>query len=162
MANLQNVIDETRRIRTENKIAPRDKLRLIVAEGHVQAASKVPAKATVIREAKSIKALASLSEINFSETLPDGASVLKGIAGQLEIGLVLEKAVDQAQERERLQKEIAKVEAEAARIARKLENADFVAKAPAAVVAENRSRLEELRDRLAKLGQNLAKLSEPA
>jgi len=37
-----------------------------------------------------------------------------------------------------------------------------VAKAPAAVVADNRTRLGELGDRLAKLKQNLAKLGQPA
>jgi len=37
-----------------------------------------------------------------------------------------------------------------------------VAKAPAAVVAENRARLAELEDRRDKLGQNLARLADPA
>jgi valyl-tRNA synthetase len=53
---------------------------------------------------------------------------------------------------------MAKAEAELDRISRKLENPDFVAKAPAAVVAENRARLDELTGRLAKLRRNLAGL----
>ncbi|MBE0712290.1 MAG: hypothetical protein IH583_07890, partial [Candidatus Aminicenantes bacterium] len=48
---------------------------------------------------------------------------------------------------------------ETAKIERKLENTEFVAKAPAAVVEENRTRLEELRARREKLGQNLAKVA---
>jgi len=163
MALIQAVVEETRKVRTENKIAPREKIRLIAAEGHVKATSGVLGRATVIKsESEVVKALAGLKTIEFAAALPEGESVLKGIAGPFELGLVVEKQVDAGQERERIQKEMAKVEAEVAKIARKLENADFVAKAPAAVVAENRSRLEELRDRLAKLTQNAAKLSGSA
>ena len=64
------------------------------------------------------------------------------------------------QERERLQKDLTKAAAEIEKIERKLANADFVAKAPAAVVAENRTRLAELLARREKLGRSLAKLAE--
>jgi hypothetical protein len=64
--------------------------------------------------------------------------------------------------RRRLQKELAKIDAEAEKVERKLGNADFVAKAPAAVVAENRARLEELKARREKLGRNLAALADPS
>lgn len=94
--------------------------------------------------------------------MPAEDDLLRGVTGPCEIGIVPPKPADLGQERERIQRELAKVEAEVAKIARKLENADFVAKAPAAVVAENRARLEELSGRLAKLGQNLAKISDPA
>jgi len=156
MALVQAVVVETRTLRAENRLAPREKLRLIVkAAGREESA-------VVEGQAASIRALASLSAIEFAAALPEGESVLKGVAGPFELGLVLERPADLGQERERIQKEMAKVEAEVARISRKLENADFVARAPAAVVAENRTRLEELSGRLAKLGQNLAKLSELA
>jgi valyl-tRNA synthetase len=156
MALVQAVVVEVRTLRAENRIAPREKLRLTV-----KAAGREETAAIEV-QAASIRALASLSAIAFAAALPEGESVLKGVAGPFELGLVLERPADLGQERERLQKEIAKVEAEAARIASKLENADFVAKAPADVVAENRSRLDELRGRLTKLGQNLAKLAGPA
>jgi valyl-tRNA synthetase len=163
MALVQGVVEETRKIRTENKIAPREKIKLILVEGHVKGTSNASGKATILKsESELVKALAGLRSIEFALSVPGGEGVLKGVAGPFELGLVVEKPVDAGQERERIRKEMAKAEAEADRIARKLENADFVAKAPAAVVAENRARLEGLRDRLAKLGQNLAKLSEPA
>ncbi len=157
MALVQAVVDETRTLRTENRIAPREKLRLVV-----KAAGRADTAALDGPRPRRSGPWPPSSSIEFAASLPEGESILKGVAGPFELGLVLEKPADFGPERERLQKEIAKIEAEAARIARKLENTDFVAKAPAAVVAENRSRLEELRDRQAKLGQNLAKLSEPA
>jgi valyl-tRNA synthetase len=156
MALFQAVVVEIRTLRTENRIAPREKLRLTVKSAGREETAALEAQTA------SIRSLASLSSIEFAAALPGGESVLKGVAGPFELGLVLERPADLGPERERLQKEIAKVEAEAARIAGKLENADFVAKAPAAVVAENRSRVAELRDRLEKLRRNLAKLSDPA
>ena len=160
---VQKVIDETRRIRTKNKIAPREKIKLIIVEGQAEGTSIASGKATIIRtESELLRGLTGAAEIEFGAAMPAGDDLLKGVTGPCEIGIIPPKPTDLAAERERLQKEIAKVEAEVAKIGRKLENVDFVAKAPAAVVAENRSRLDELRDRLAKLGQNLAKLSDPA
>ncbi|NTU52027.1 MAG: class I tRNA ligase family protein, partial [Candidatus Aminicenantes bacterium] len=163
MAIVQEFVDETRKIRTENKIAPREKIELIFFEGPAEGASKASGRATIIKNESALAmALAGLARIEFKDALPEGADLLKGVTGPCEIGLVPPRPTNVNQERERIQKELAKVEAEAARIARKLENPDFVAKAPAAVVEENRTRLDELRGRLAKLGQNLAGLENPS
>jgi valyl-tRNA synthetase len=163
MAVVVEFVDETRKIRTENKIAPREKINLIFVEGQAEVTSKVAATATIIKkESELAKALAGLAKIEFKEAMPEGADLLKGVTGPCEIGIVPPKPADLGQERERIQREMAKVEAEVAKIGRKLENADFIAKAPAAVVAENRARLDELSGRLTKLGQNLAKISDPA
>jgi valyl-tRNA synthetase len=154
MALVQAVIVETRTVRAGNKIAPKARLRLIVkAAGREETAA-------LEAQSASIRALAGLSSLEFAATLPEGESVLKGVAGPFELGIIPEKPADPAQERERLQKEIAKVEADSAKIERKLENAEFVAKAPSAVVAENRTRLDKIRARREKLGQNLAKLPD--
>jgi valyl-tRNA synthetase len=163
MAVVQEFVEETRKIRTENKIAPREKVELILAEGPTAGASNAAGRAAIIRnEAELAKALAGLAGIEFREAMPEGADLLKGVTGPCEIGIVPPRPADLGQERERIRREMAKVQAELDRISRKLENADFAAKAPAAVVAENRSRLAELRDRLEKLGRNMAKLSDPA
>ena len=55
--------------------------------------------------------------------------------------------VDFAAELRRLDKDLAKVDADAAFIEKKLEREDFVRNAPAAVVAKDRRRLEELREK---------------
>jgi valyl-tRNA synthetase len=159
MAVVQELVEETRKIRTENKIAPREKIELVLAEGRAADASGAAGRAAIIRnEAELVKTLAGLAKIEFQEALPKREGLLKGVAGPCEIGLVAPRPADRGQERERIQREMAKAEAELDRISRKLENPDFVAKAPAAVVAENRARLDELTGRLAKLRQNLAGL----
>ncbi len=62
-------------------------------------------------------------------------------------------AADQPRERERLEKEIAKIEAEARSVAAKLKNDAFVERAPAKVVEDHRQRLTALNAQLAKLKQ---------
>jgi valyl-tRNA synthetase len=62
-------------------------------------------------------------------------------------------AGDKARERERLDKEIAKVESEMRTVETKLQNDAFVQRAPAAVVEDHRRRLNDLNAQLAKLKQ---------
>ena len=66
---------------------------------------------------------------------------------------------DQARERERLEKEIGKVETEARTVEAKLQNDAFVKRAPAAVVENHRRRLNDLNAQLAKLKQACEGLS---
>ena len=62
-------------------------------------------------------------------------------------------AADQTRERERLDKEMTKIEAEARTVEAKLQNEGFVKRAPAAVVEEHRRRLSDLTAQLTKLKQ---------
>jgi valyl-tRNA synthetase len=62
-------------------------------------------------------------------------------------------AGDQARERERLDKEIARIEQEARTVETKLQNDAFVQRAPAAVVEDHRRRLNDLNAQFAKLKQ---------
>ncbi|HEY5293474.1 MAG TPA: hypothetical protein VIJ43_14295, partial [Burkholderiales bacterium] len=73
--------------------------------------------------------------------------------------LMLRIEIDKAAERERLQKEISRLEGEIAKARGKLANSGFVERAPAQVVAQEKERLaafattlENLKPQLAKLG----------
>jgi valyl-tRNA synthetase len=156
MALVQAVIVEARTIRSENRVPPKDKVRLIVKRAGREETAALEAQAAFVTT------LAGLSALEFADRLPEGDGVLKGVAGPFEIGLVPAKPADAGPERERLEKELAKIGAEVEKIERKLGNADFVAKAPAAVVAASKARLDELQRKRDKLGRNLAALAGPA
>ena len=66
----------------------------------------------------------------------------------MDIGLPLAGILDFGAEKARLEKEINAIEGEVKKIASKLANEGFLAKAPEAVVLENRRRLEEEQTRL--------------
>jgi valyl-tRNA synthetase len=70
----------------------------------------------------------------------------------------LEGVLDLTQERDRLQKEIAKISKDIDVFSRKLSNKDFVDKAPKAVVEKDTAKLAEFRAKREKLEQSLKML----
>ena len=76
--------------------------------------------------------------------------------------LPLAGVIDFAAERARLDKEMAKVAADIARIDAKLGNADFVARAPEEVVDQEREQREDAEQRRTKIAEALARLKGAA
>ena len=76
------------------------------------------------------------------------------------LALPIAQFVDLAAERARLSKEIGVLEADAERTRKKLDNADFVARAPEEVVEENRQRLAEAEAARAKLASALKRIED--
>jgi valyl-tRNA synthetase len=75
-----------------------------------------------------------------------------------QVFIPLEGIVDLSAEKERLKKEIAKLEAEIEAVRKKLGNESFVARAPGAIVAEHRQREKAFLDKLAQLRERVAGL----
>jgi len=86
---------------------------------------------------------------------PAGAPVAVTPLGEIFLPVA---GTDAARERERLDKEIAKVETEVRIVEAKLQNKSFIDRAPAAVVEEHRRRLADFTAQLAKLRQARAGL----
>ena len=145
VANLKSLIDACRALRGEMGIAPSQKLPLVAA-----------GDAALLRScAPYLRSLARLEAVRVVEQLPDSPAPVQ-IVG--ENRLMLEVAIDLTAERERLGKEVARVQAEAARANAKLGNASFVERAPAAVVAQERERLAGFEALLQRLNEQLARL----
>jgi valyl-tRNA synthetase len=81
---------------------------------------------------------------------PAGTPVTVAPLGEIFLAM---PATDRARERERLDKEIAKIENELRTVENKLKNKSFVDRAPAAVVDEHRKRMNNLSAQLARLKQ---------
>ena len=76
--------------------------------------------------------------------------------------LPLKGVIDFAAEQARLEKEMAQVAADIARIDAKLANADFIARAPEEVVEGEREKREEAERRRAKINEALERLKGAA
>jgi valyl-tRNA synthetase len=126
----------------------------------VLAAGSVETRRRAGRWETFIKRLARLSGIAFAEAVPAGAVQLV-VRGEL-AALPLKGVVDLAAERGRLEKEMAKVAGDIARIDAKLGNADFLERAPEEVVEGEREKREEAEGRRAKIVEALERLSGAA
>jgi valyl-tRNA synthetase len=111
----------------------------------------------VDRWIEAIRRLARASEVSALDgNVPKGSA--QAVLEETTIVLPLEGLIDIDAERARLAKERDKLAADAKKTAQKLENADFVSRAPEEVVAENRDRLEAARAEIARLQAALDRL----
>ena len=85
--------------------------------------------------------LARIADVSFADTAPQGAVQLV-VRGEV-AALPLKGVIDLAAERARLAKEMAKCDADIARVEQKLGNADFLKRAPEDVVEGEREKREE-------------------
>jgi valyl-tRNA synthetase len=83
-------------------------------------------------------------------------------AEAITVELDLIGAIDVAAERRRLEKDLSAARTEADQATRKLANQDFTAKAPQAVIAKTRQRLEAAQSDIARLSQRLQDLLRPS
>jgi valyl-tRNA synthetase len=155
-AEMRPVIDAIEGIRTirgESQLSP-----AIKVEAHVQTNS-AQVRETITRCRDYVVQLARLSTLHVSELTTKPPQAAAEILGDMEIYVPLAGIVDLAEERERLKKEIEKAEKEIAGIEGRLSKPDFVARAPAEVVAKDRARVDELKNRIQKVSENIKRIA---
>jgi valyl-tRNA synthetase len=103
-----------------------------------------------------IKRMARISELTRAQEYPPGTMQL--IVRSETIGLALAGLVDLSAERTRLDKEIAKADADIKRVDAKLSNEKFVANAPEEIVEEEKEKREAAVARRAKIVEALQRL----
>ena len=154
MARLKAVAGACRQLRSEMNLSPAERVPLLASGDADFIASATPV----------LKALARLSDVQrfVDDAAFDAATRSTPVAVQGEARLALQVQVDVPAELARLGKEAARIEAEIAKADAKLGNAGFVARAPAAVVAQERQRLDDFRRTLGRLRDQAQRLQSSA
>ncbi len=137
-----------RNLRGEMGISPAQRTPLLVAGGGEEIKEFAPI----------LQALGKLSEVQIVDDMPADAMAPVAVVG--ETRLMLKVEIDVAAEKERLKKEIEKLEKQISIAQGKLSNEGFVARAPAAVVEQEKQRVAEFTATLEKLKPQLAKLGD--
>jgi len=148
MGELKGMTDAARNLRGEMKLSPSVRVPLIVEATGAD-------KAKMAAFAPYIQMLGKLSEVQIVDVLPESPAAVS-VVGTTKLMLKVE--IDVKAERERLSKEIVRLEGEIAKANGKLSSESFVARAPAAVVAQEKERVANFGATLAKMQEQLAKL----
>ncbi len=137
MAILQDLIVSVRNVRAELKVEPKQRV-------PIQVFAYEPEIRALLEENRSaVERLGGVEKIEFvNESLAKLAGARH--TARFDVHVIYEKKIDIAAERERLNKELEKIEKEIANGQRQLNNEGFLAKAPANVVEGLRKRAAEL------------------
>jgi valyl-tRNA synthetase len=98
-----------------------------------------------------VKSLARVEKLDVVEKGKRPEKTAGDVVRGVQVYVPLGALVDLGAEKERLAKELAEAEKYAESLGRKLENQDFVARAPAQVVAAEKEKLAATKDKAAKL-----------
>jgi valyl-tRNA synthetase len=149
-----DLISEIRSLRSEMNVPPASLLPLTIAGADKETKSRAKRYETFM------KRIARLGDISFADVPPAGSAQF--VLGEATMALALANAIDLTAERERLNKEIGKLEQEIQKIDARFANEQFMAKAPEEVVEENRERRAEAETAALKLRAALLRLEAVA
>ncbi|HET8871865.1 MAG TPA: valine--tRNA ligase, partial [Aquabacterium sp.] len=134
------------------------------AEMSLSPAERVPLLTTgdaefITKAAPILKVLGKLSEVKvLDEAAFADATKMAPVAVQGDARLALHVEIDVEAEKARLSKEVARLEGEIAKANAKLSNESFVARAPAAVVEQEKARVADFGATLARVKEQLQRL----
>jgi valyl-tRNA synthetase len=148
------LVSEVRSIRAEMNVPPSARTPLVLVGADART------RARLERNRDRISTLARLQSLEEAASPPAGSAQFA--LGEATGALTIAGFIDLAAERARLSKAVAGFESDIAHVRRKLDNVAFMAKAPEAVVAENREKLAEAETAKAKLEAALARLEAMA
>jgi len=149
---LVDLVSGIRSVRSEMNVPPAAIAPLVVVGANDVTRERL------VREDSAIKRLARVGDISLADTAPKGAAQI--VLNEATICLPLGSLIDLSAEAARLQKELAKVTEEIARLHKKLSNERFVASAPAEIVDAEREKLAEYRDAQDKLSVALTRVRD--
>ena len=153
MKILQEAIIGIRTIRAENKIPPKQDIELWAKVADEEQ------KRIIQKNQAYVKVLANIRKIEIYDSFPQDKKLLKGIAGSWEIVIPIEEGLFKLeQEKQRLDKELARILSEMEKIEKRLQDRNFLSRAPKDFIQETEQRLKELKEKKSKLEESVAHL----
>lgn len=151
MTFFQELVVSVRNIRSELNINPAQKLDvMLLADGE---------DATFLRENETIiLQLARIGTLQIDPGLDPPQAAASGVIKGYELFVPLSRVIDFQAEIQRLGKELAKIQKSLDGLNQKLDNENFLNKAPAEVVDKERAKVSELRDKFQTLEKLQSKL----
>jgi len=151
---LVDLVTAIRSVRAEMNIPPAALTPLVLAGASPETRARAQRWSDVIRR------MARLGDISFADSAPEGAVQLL-VRGEV-AALPLKGLIDFSAEKIRLEKEVAKADADIKRVDAKLANEKFVANAPDEIVEEEKEKREAAVARKAKLLEALERVKNAA
>jgi valyl-tRNA synthetase len=149
-----DLVTAIRSVRAEMNIPPATLTPLVLAGASAETKGRAQRWNDVVRR------MARLGDISFGDAAPEGAVQLL-VRGEV-AALPLKGVIDLSAEKTRLDKELAKADADIKRVDAKLGNEKFVANAPDEIVEEEKEKREAAVARKAKLLEALQRLKNAA
>lgn len=151
-AQMQQIITAIRNLRSRYKVPPQKRVEVSIS---------LPADSQFLRDqieqnGTYLTRLANLESLVVGIELDKPEHCMSAVVGSTEVHVA--GLVDPAEERARLTKEIAQKELFLVRIQRKLQNAKFIERAPAAVVEKEQQKERDTLSELSRLQSNVARL----
>ena len=146
------LISQVRAVRAEMNVPPKAKIPLILKDAGDMAQARMGRHQGLIQR---LARLSSLEELDGE--VPKGA--IQDVLDEATIILPIAAVIDLDSEKARLEKEIAKMNAEVERFKEKLANEKFIANAPQAVVETEREKLKDAINQRAKIDEALGRLT---
>jgi valyl-tRNA synthetase len=149
-----DLVTAIRSVRAEMNIPPATLTPLVLSGASAETKGRAQRWNDVVRR------MARLSDISFADAAPEGAVQLL-VRGEV-AALPLKGVIDFSAEQARLDKELAKAEADIKRVDAKLGNEKFVANAPEEIVEEEKEKRDAAVARKAKILEALERLKNAA
>ena len=150
---LQEIIVKVRNMRAESNIEPGRKIALLLHADDPDDAQLLES------QTDTMGALARADEIELVPTIAHDVIAARGVVRGVQIAIPLAGILDLDAERNRLERDLAKVARELEGRSRKLSNSSFLERAPAAVVDKERRLQRELAERRDRIEQHLKQLA---
>jgi valyl-tRNA synthetase len=148
-----DVITALRNIRGEMNVPPGEQILCILRTKNKENEQRLRKNQSFIQN------LARVKDVMIGDGIEKPTYSAFAVVRDIEILVPMERS-RMEEEAKRLQKEIVKIEKDIAFVGKKLSNEQFLAKAPADVVQEEKAKASEYRTRREKLEENLRKIEE--